>query len=139
MRVIFLKDIKNVGRVGDIKEVTDGYAKNFLLPKRFAKLATKESLGEMNQKTAAEEKTAADFRKKIEVIKNTPLTFHLKTGEKGEVYNSVTETEIEKELKKKNFGKVKVHLEKPIRTFGEYEVEIGIGHGTTGIIRITVE
>ncbi|MFA4999453.1 MAG: 50S ribosomal protein L9 [Parcubacteria group bacterium] len=138
MKIIFLKDIKNVGRTGDIKEVADGYAKNFLLPQKIAELATERTVRENNQKNIAVEKKIAELKEKLEAVRNTPLAFHLNTGEKGEVYSSVTKEDITEELKKKGFGQVLIRLEKPIREIGEHEVEINIGKGVTGRIRINV-
>ncbi|MDD4931534.1 MAG: 50S ribosomal protein L9 [Candidatus Colwellbacteria bacterium] len=140
MKVIFLQDVKNVGRKGDIKEVSDGYAKNFLIAKRFARPATAQSVTESKQKEASLEKEAVDFNRKMEnLIASGSIDFKLKTGKKGEVYSSVGREDIENALKARGFPGVEVRLTKPIRELGENQVEVSIGRGITKKITVSVK
>jgi large subunit ribosomal protein L9 len=139
MRVIFLKDVKGTGRRGEIKEVSDGYAKNFLLPKGIAEPATERAVGEINRANEAIKKVAEGFKDKIKKLEESArLEFKIKTGKKGEVYGSITNEDVEKELKSKGFGNIEARLAKPIKEIGDYEVEISIGRGVTGKIKISV-
>lgn len=139
MKVIFLKDVKGVGRRGEIKEVSDGYAKNFLLPKNIAEPATERVMGEINRANAAAEKEAAGFKDRIKKLEEAgELQFKLKTGKKGEIYGSITREDVERELKNKGFGHIEVKLAKPIKETGKHEVEISIGRGISGKINISV-
>jgi large subunit ribosomal protein L9 len=147
MRVIFLKDIKGTARKGEIKEVSAGYAKNFLLPKNIAELATERVISEMDRANAAEEKEIAGFRDRIKELEEAgELEFKLKTGKKGEVYGSITREDIEKKVNEvfrkakseKSLGHIEVKLVKPIREIGKREIEIKIGRGISGKINISV-
>jgi large subunit ribosomal protein L9 len=140
MKVIFLKDVKGTARKGEIKEVSDGYARNFLIPRQIASIATDQVIREINQAKVADEKEAHDFKDKIKELESVgPIEFKLKTGKKGEIYDSVTKEEIEKELKKRGFDHVEVRLPKPIREIGSQEVEVTIGKGIVGKITVTTK
>jgi len=139
MKVIFLKDVKGTGRRGEIREVSDGYAKNFLLPKSIAEPATERVIGEINRANAAAEKEAAEFKDKIKKLEEAgELEFKIKTGKKGEIYGSITREDIERELRNRGFGNVEAKLSKPIREIGKHEAEISIGRGVSGKIKISV-
>lgn len=140
MKLIFLKDVKNVARKGDIKEVSDGYARNYLFPKKFAAPATAANLKNAEEKKMSEEKREQFFREKAGGLrKMEPLEFRVKSGKKGEIYSSVTKEDIEKELEKKGFSEIEVKLPKPIRETGEVSVEIGIGRGITEKITVSIK
>lgn len=140
MKVIFLRDVKNVGRKGEIKEVADGYAKNFLLAKGLASPANQKNVRDVEQKAGSIEKEENEFKSRMESLRGSgALEFRLKMGSKGEVYSSVTKEDIEKELKKKGFNGVEARLQKPIRNLGEFEVEVSIGRGVTGKITVSVK
>jgi large subunit ribosomal protein L9 len=139
MRVIFLQDVKSIGRKGEIKEVSDGYAKNFLLARGFAAPATAKSVNDAKQKEASMEKEVGDFKNKLESLNSSgKIEFRLKTGKKGEVYSSVTKEDIESELGKKGFHGIDVRLPKPIRDIGETQVDVSIGRGVTGKVTVSV-
>jgi large subunit ribosomal protein L9 len=140
MKVIFIQDVKNIGRKGEIKEVSDGYAKNFLIARGFAEPATAKIVNEVKQKEASVEKEAGEFKKKLEALSSSGnIEFRLRTGKKGEIYNSVTKEDIEAELKKKGFHGVDVRLSKPIRDISDTQVEVSIGRGVTGKITVSVK
>ena len=140
MKIIFLKDVKNVGRHGEIKEVSDGYAKNFLLPQGIAKLATAEVINNINQARVATENEVAKEKEKIKRLESEEkLEFKLKTGKKGEVYGSVTREEIIKALRQKNYSDIEVLLQKPLKQIGEHAVDISYGKNVIGKINIIIK
>lgn len=133
MRVILLKDIRSVGQKGEVKNVSDGYARNFLLPQELAKLATESEIKILDQAKLAEvknreEKTAA-LKKKAEEIKGKQFIFEVAAAEKGEAFGSIGEKDIKKALEKTDIEVAKVLLEKPLKSLGEHEVEIELGFG----------
>lgn len=140
MKVIFLQDVRNVGRKGEIKEVSDGYARNFLIAKKLAAPATIRNTSAVEEKEVMAERKANEFKNKIELINESEkIDFELKTGKKGEIYGSVTKEDIESKLKSKGFHDVEVRLAKPIREVGDHEIEVSIGRGVTGKIHISVK
>jgi len=140
MKIIFLKDVKNIGRRGEIKEVSDGYAKNFLLPRGIAKLATAEIINNINQIRIATEKEVAKKQEKIKQIENEiKLEFKLKTGKKGEVYGSITREEIEQALHQMDLNNIKVILHKPLKKIGEHTIGVSFKGGEVGKINVIVK
>jgi large subunit ribosomal protein L9 len=142
MKVIILQDTKNLGKRYDIKEVSDGYARNVLLPKKIVEVATKENLERLAQKKAALEadRAARVARLSTEAGKLAALTlqFSLRAGEKGEAFGSITESDIKKELAKNGFSDLKLELPKHIKTFGEHLVPADLGEGVKATIRVAV-
>ena len=138
MRVIFLQDVRNVGRKGEIKEVADGYARNFLIARKLASPATIKNVNETEQRLDIADKKANEFRNRLELINEEKVSLSLKAGKKGEIYGSITREDIEKELDKRGLKGIEVRLPKPIRETGEHEVEVSIGRGVTGKVRISV-
>ncbi len=146
MKVFFTQDVKGVGRKGEIKDVSDGYAKNFLIPRRLAAYATNAVIKESEDKTFAKEerlshekKAAEDFFAKTT---ETPLIFHIKTGKNGEIFGSITTNDIEKAIAGKlaeHGMKFKANLEKPIRSLGEQEIEIVFSSGIKGKIKAIIQ
>ena len=137
MKVIFLKDVKGIGRCGDVKEVSDGYAKNFLIAKGYAAPADKNTVMAATQKKKEKQKTAVTAKARLnEIIVAGPYQFFLKAGAKGEIYNSITAEDVERGIKQKGFKGAEVRLSRPIRTEGEHEVMISLGLGVTGKIKV---
>jgi len=140
MKIIFLKDVKNVGRRGEIKEVSDGYAKNFLLPRGIAELATTEIINNINQARIATEKGVAKKQEKIKKLESeVVLEFKLKTGKKGETYGSVTREDIIETLQQKNYSDIEIQLLKPLKQIGEHTVDISYGNNATGKLNIIIK
>src|SRR3989344_3457757 len=99
MKVILLQDIKNLGRRYEIKNVSDGYARNFLIPQKLVEPATPENLKRTETKQATLKKELEELRTKLEEIKQAgAIVFKVKTGERGEVFSSVTDLEIKEKL-----------------------------------------
>jgi large subunit ribosomal protein L9 len=140
MKVIFLKDVKGVARKGEVKDAADGYAKNFLIMKGLAAPADKMTVAAAIKNKAEEIKEVSGAKSRLsKIIEAGPYKFFLKAGAKGEIFNSITREDIERSIKQNGFGEVEVKLLKPIRTEGESEVEISLGRGIHGKIKLSVK
>lgn len=130
MRVVLKKDVPGLGRTGDVKDVADGYAQNFLLPRG---LAGEASAGEL--KRVAQERATARAKKDRQHtdaealaarIAATSLTFRLKVGPQGKAFGSVTDRDVADALKRQGIDvpREKIHLIDPLRSVGTHEVEV---------------
>lgn len=144
MKVVFTKDIEN-HKAGDVKEVADGYARNFLLPRGMARAATPEALKQLESQRDAESKRAAralaDAQGLAEQISGITLTIGAKVGTNKRLHGSVTGQEIVSELKKHHnisLDRRDVELAEPIKRLGNFEVPIKIGHGLEPKLKVTV-
>ena len=144
MKIILLKDIKNLGKEGDVKEVADGYARNFLLPKNLVKIATKKALGELEKEKELEAKKAEKELKAIQEIVSQvdgqEIGISMKLKENGEIYGSVTPYKISQALKKKGFDvkKIQISLKEPIKKLGEYPATVNFDHGLEAEVKVIV-
>ena len=145
MKVIFLKDLPK-GKKGEIKEVADGYARNFLLPQGLAVLATPSAT--KAAETLSEEKAERQARQReelnevIQQLEGKELHFKAKAGAKGRLHGAVTGANIADEISKlMNFeiDKKKVELEEPLRHLGSYDVGINLGSGSEAKIKVIIE
>jgi large subunit ribosomal protein L9 len=144
MKVILLQEIKGLGKKFDIKQVKDGYARNFLLPQNLAKVATDRTIKELATQKAAWEKEEQEAKNQLtalaEKLADQEFKFELKSGKKEEVFGSVTRANIKKavsaSISNDNF---EINLEKPIKKLGEHQVEIDLGKGVKTKIKIIVE
>lgn len=144
MKVILLQDVKPIGKKGDLAEVNDGYARNFLIPKKMAAEATKNAINERNQRIAkeeqrlAEEKAAAlELRKKLD---GSSFDVPVKCNG-GKMYGSVTALDVAEALNAAGFAvdKKKVTIKEPIRALGVYTVEVWCYKETVAKIKINVK
>jgi len=130
MKVILCADITNVGRQGDIKEVTAGFARNFLIPKNLVMEATESNLkiwDKRKEKLAKErEKVILEAKELAEKIEKTSLTITVKIGDNGKLFGSVTTAHISKALEDSGFTveKHNILLPEPIREAGTYDFDI---------------
>jgi large subunit ribosomal protein L9 len=144
MKVILQQDLKGTGKSGDIVNVSEGYARNFLLPKGLAIPADSKNMDAYNQKKKAEkhqqELEKAEALKLSEGINGITLTITAKTGTSGKLFGSVTSKEIADALAGKGFSidKRKIDLPEPIRTLSSQQVEIKIYPGITSKINVEV-
>ncbi len=145
MKVILMQDIKSVGKKGQILDASDGYARNFLLPKKLAVVADVSNLNALKTKQEANkykrDMTMASAKELAEKMKKFELTFKIKAGENGKTFGSVTAKDIASELNKKYFVEVdkkKVGLEDAIKTVGVYNIEIKLFEGINGVLKVNV-
>ncbi|MEF9991506.1 MAG: 50S ribosomal protein L9 [Paraclostridium sp.] len=146
MKVILLKDIKGTGKKGDIKEVSDGYARNFLFPKKLAVQAGNTEIKELNEKQKSQEikqqreyEAAVELGKKMEEMN---VTIYSKAGDGGRLFGSITSKDIAAQIKKEHgieVDKRKVILDEPIRTLGSSFVEIKIHQKVVTKMRVDVK
>lgn len=143
MQIILLQDIRGVGRKFEVKDVSDGYARNLLIPKKLAMFATKDALAKLEarkKKAAAEhEVLIASLREEAKKIQGKTLYFTVKTGEHDSVFGSVSKKDIEEELKKEKIVHGKPVLEKPIKTLSTHTVVVDFGEGIKAEMNIQVE
>ncbi|OHA03572.1 MAG: 50S ribosomal protein L9 [Candidatus Sungbacteria bacterium RIFCSPHIGHO2_02_FULL_52_23] len=145
MKVILLKDIPTLGRARDIKNVSDGYARNFLLPRKLAIPATDTLLAGAGARQAreaqAQSSKEAVWRAYAEKLKTMTLTFKTKMGEKGKAFGSIGAAAIHDALKKQGItvNKDWIMLDEPIKTAGEKKVAIKFPHGIMGEVTILIE
>lgn len=147
MKVIFLQDVKGQGKKGEIKEVPNGYAQNFLIKKNLAKEATSQAISALEGKKQAEDKIAAEELADAKALKNrleaeaTIITIKAKGGEDGRLFGSIPTKQIATALEKQYKIKVdkrKMDLSEPIKSFGYTNVPVKLHSGVTAVIRVHV-
>ena len=138
MKCILLTDVKGIGKKDEIINVSDGYARNFLFPKKWALEATPGALKEVEKKRAAEAAREAERRAEAEakalMLKDKTITLSVKCGDKGRLYGSITTAEIAAELEKQHGIKVdkrKIDLSDPIRTVCDVRISVWLYNGVT--------
>jgi large subunit ribosomal protein L9 len=144
MEVILKEDIANLGKIGEIVRVRDGYARNYLLPRGLVLVANKRNMTTFEH----QKKLVADQKQKImkqaqavgDQLAGVSLTIAMRAGEEGRLFGSVTNIQIEKALKAKglNVERRKIHLAEPIKNLGEYEVAIRLSADVTVPLKLSV-
>lgn len=145
MKVIFLQDVRSVGRRHETKDVSDGYARNFLFPNNLAEPATPSSLKKLEEMKAAHDAADAALMKKIDeekrAIEALALEFPLKADKSGAPFSSVNKDTILKSLRDRRLitnERVGVELKYPIKTFGDHVVIVDLKKGVTAQLKIRV-
>ncbi|MDO5393223.1 MAG: 50S ribosomal protein L9 [Mycoplasmatota bacterium] len=144
MEVIFIKDLKNQGKKGEIKTVKDGYAENFLIKKGYAVMKTKESLARLQSEQRSKAKEDAENKKVAEAMKKDldklVIEFKVKTGEGDKVFGSISVKQVKDELQKNNFkiDKSQIEILSPIASLGFHNVDIKLYPGITATIKVHV-
>ncbi|WP_423800251.1 50S ribosomal protein L9 [Neobacillus sp. SAB-20_R2A] len=146
MKVIFLKDVKGKGKKGEIKNVADGYAHNFLIKQGLAVEANSANVSTMDAQKKKQEKEAAEELAEAKKLKETldKITVELtaKAGEGGRLFGSITSKQIAEELQKKHGIKIdkrKMELDDAIRTLGHTKVPVKLHHDVTAILTVHVK
>ena len=145
MKVILIKDIRDLGSVGDIKEVADGYARNFLIPRKYVEAATKNAIRQAEELKIKKEKRAKENLEKAEGVaeklKGVSVIIKSKTDKSGKLYAAIKGEEISKALKDKGFkiDKNKIVIKETIKEMGDYEVAVSFDHGLEVEIGVVVE
>ena len=145
MKVIFLEDVGRAGKKHEVKEVADGYARNFLFPNKLAKPATPAAIKELEIALARLNKNEAEVRKRAEEIvrkmKEMALEFYLKTDSQGSVFGSINKESILKALRDVGLitkERVEITLDHPIKEFGDKIVPVRFKNGVSGEIKVVV-
>lgn len=145
MKVLLLKDVKDLGKAGEIKEVKDGYGKNFLIGKGFAKLATNEVIrqyqAEQKRKADAEAYEIATLKKLDKTLSDIELIIKRSVGANGNLFGAVTKDEIAKELEiqhKIEIDKKNIEIDLPIKNIGEFNISIKLGYGIHSNLKINI-
>ncbi len=145
MKVIFLSDVRNVGKKYEIRDVSDGYARNFLFPNRLAETATPAAIKKIESMKAEHEKedkeALAHLQSLAKKINETKIQFEVKTDRSGAVFGSVNKETIMKALREhKLIGaeRVDINLKYPIKDLGEYSVPIDLKKGVTAKLGVVV-
>ena len=146
MKVILLQDIKNVGRKEQVIEANDGYARNYLFPKKLAIEASKDNMLKLQaKKTAEANKKKAEIEANKEIakkIEKIELQIKGKSGENGKIFGGITSKEIAEELKiqyKFEIDKKKIVLKETIKNLGRFSAEIKFGDGINAKLTINVQ
>ena len=145
MKVILIKDVQDLGSVGDIKEVANGYARNFLIPGGYVKVATKNAIKQAEELKVKKEGQAKENLEKAAgaagKLKGVSVTIKSKTDESGKLYAAIKTEEISKALNDKGFeiDKNKIVIEEPIKEIGDHEVVVNLEHGLEVEIGVVVE
>lgn len=144
MKVILKQDVKGTGKKGEILDVSDGYAKNFLLKKGLAEQASSVAVNSLKLQQEAEARRKAEeireIRELAKKIDKSKVTVSIKCGENGKVFGSVTSKEIASKLAELGFDvdKKKILLKEALKTVGDYAVEIRLMEGVSAKIFVTV-
>lgn len=144
MRIILLKDVRDVGKKHEVKEVKAGYARNFLFPRELAKLASPEALKwletqkEIESKLAEEElKTIQDFASNIDGVE---VVIPMKIGEEGQLFESINAQKIAEKMKEQGLQvkKSQIILSEPIKELGEFPIKVKLDHNLEAEIKVII-
>jgi large subunit ribosomal protein L9 len=145
MKVLFLEDVPDVAKSGDVKEVADGYARNFLIPRGLAALTTSQATSrleaQLSSRAKKEARAAEEISKIADRLNGSEITLKAKVGAKGRLYGSITSADIADELSKTSgipIDKRKLELSEPIRELGTFEVAIKLAKDSLPRIKVTV-
>ena len=146
MKVILLQDVKSVGKKGQIIDANDGYARNFLLPKKYAVEANGKNLNDLKLQNANKEKVAAEnlasAQAFAEELKSKEIVVYIKSGEGGRTFGSISSKEIASAFKEQcgvEIEKKKIMLEESLKALGVYEVKVKLHPQVTGTLKVKVQ
>ena len=145
MKVVFLQNVTRVARAGEIKEVADGYGRNFLIPQKLALPASVEAINNLSSQIAmqarSQAQTEAEFLEMAENLEGREVILEARIGSKDRLYGSVTAADIAAELERVTgfaVDKRKVEMEESIRQVGSYEVTVRLAKDIAPKIKVTV-
>ena len=145
MDIILLEDVKSLGKKGDIVEVSDGYARNFVLPKKLGVEANSKNMNDLKLQKANEDKIAKEqleaAKELAGVLETKEVTLKMKSGEGGKAFGSVSSKEIAQAAKEQcslELDKKKIQLPEPIKALGVYEAGVKLHPKVTGKLKVKV-
>ncbi len=145
MKVIFIKDLRGQGKKGEIKEVKDGYAENYLIKNNYAKKLTENNYNQYLESKKEEEIQDSNNRKAAQVLKEKlskiELIFKVKTGAQDKVFGSISTKQIKEELEHKKIiiDKKQIQLDEGLSTLGYHDVKIELYKDIIGVIKVKLE
>lgn len=145
MKVILQKDVKDVGKVGDLVNVAPGFARNFLFPRKLASEATEKRVTEWEHlkrvADAKKKKAVAERQALLSKMNGVSVTFKVTAGDTDKLFGSITTTDISKKLDEKGFSvdRRDIHLEEHIKVLGNHKATVRMGEGQEADIQIVVE
>ena len=145
MKVILQQDVKGQGKKGEMVEVSEGYARNFLLPRKLAIEATTDAINTLNLKEksrkAEEARLKAEAEATAQKLKKCAVVIGAFMGDDGRLFGSVTAKEVSETLKEQHqvdIPKQKLVMKEPIKMYGQYDITAKLGFGVTGIVHVFV-
>ncbi len=146
MKVVLLQDVQGIGGPGTVKDVADGYARNYLLPKKLATPATAGALKQVERARDVEDRRQARLDEQAAAmaarIEGQEVTFRVRAGEEGRLYGSVTNGDVAEVLSRQigeDVDKRRVILEEPIHVLGTYEVSVRLSASHSPVVKVVVE
>jgi large subunit ribosomal protein L9 len=146
MKVVFLQDVANVASAGDVKKVADGYARNYLFPKKLAVLATPGEMKKLESRSQADARRQATVEQEAQafagVLEELTVAIKVRAGTKDRIYGSVTNAAIAKELKRltgQDIDKHTIEIEQPIKVLGSHQVSVKLTKNVAAAVNILVE
>ena len=146
MKVILSKDVQGTGKAGEVKDVADGYARNYLIPRKLAIPATSGALQNVEAKKASEQKKAAaeeaTARALADRLTSAPVVLTAKVGDQGRLYGSITSGDIAEQLTAylgQPIDKRRIELDEPIRQLGTFQVTIRLHRTVTAAVKVDVQ
>jgi len=146
MRVVFLQDVPTVASAGDVKKVADGYARNYLFPRKLAALATESELRKLDARHQAEQRREASQEQEAkafaQILEELTVNLKARAGTKNRIYGSITNAAIAKELKRltgESIDKHAIEIGEPIKELGEHQVAVKLTTNVTATVKVVVE
>lgn len=146
MKIILLEDVKTLGKKGQVVEVSDGYARNFVLPKKLGIEANGKNMNDLKLQKANEEKIAQEQLEAAQefaaLMETKEVAVAIKSGEGGRTFGSISSKEIAEEAKKQcglEIDKKKIQMSEPIKNLGVYEVAVRLHPKVTGKLKVKVQ
>ncbi len=146
MKVLLVQDVDHLGKAGELKDVSGGFGRNYLLPKGYAVMATRGQIKQAEERLAAQHRRSEVARKDAEAlaarINGVNLSFVVKVGEQGRLYGSVTSADIAERLNaqlKLELDRRKIELDEPIKSTGTHPVNIRLAAGIVPVVNVVVQ
>lgn len=141
MKVILLSDVKGLGKKNDVKNVSDGHGKNFLIPQGLARIANVQGLGELTSIKKNEKEIEERIKSFAKKVSERELIFHLKTDKKGAIFGSVNKDEIlagMRDAKLITKDRIEIKISKPFKELGSHEAEVHFSKGIVAKLKIKI-
>src|SRR3989344_8056354 len=143
MKVILLRDIRGFGRKNEVKNASDGYARNFLLPRGLAKPVAEDEIKVLKEKAAGEAVKIEEEKKRLVTVaghlKTQRFVFEVKAGGKGKIFGAVSDKDIQSKLRDEGYSVQAAFIERSLKTLGEHAVKLDLGLGITAETTIVLD